>query len=106
MQNNELASNSLRSEKMSASLKLSIFTLWCLCLLTAFGVVYSTFESRQSIQALEELRREAIGLKVSAGKYQLEKSSLGAYPRIETIALKKLNMLLPESAETVLVIRE
>lgn len=86
--------------------KLTLFVIWVFCLVSAIAVVFSTFESRVHIQKLEELRREEIGLKVSAGQFQLEKSSLASYPRVEAIASDKLQMILPRSGETVLVVRE
>lgn len=79
---------------------------WMAILVTGFSVIYVTYESRQFTQQLEELRREAINLKVSSGQYRLEKSSLASYPRVESIASEKLNMFLPKSGETVLVVKE
>ncbi len=91
---------------VSFVMMLFFLALWVLSLVSALGVVYTTYESRRAVQEIEELRREAIGLRVSTGKYLLEKSALGAYPRIETIAHEKLNMFTPISEKTVLVIRE
>ncbi|MFT7560523.1 MAG: cell division protein FtsL [Flavobacteriales bacterium] len=79
--------------------------LWLLCLGSAFSVVYSTFESRKSIQVLESLRREENALRVESGQYQLEKSSLGSYPRVEEIARGELNMTAPKNKETILIFK-
>ncbi len=84
----------------------ALFVLWAVSLISALAVVYSTYQSRQAVQALESLRREAIGLKVSQGRFELEKSALGAYPRVESIAQEKLEMRSPPTAQTVLVTRE
>lgn len=84
----------------------SFVCLWLLSLGTALSVVFSTFESRQSIHALETLRREAVELKVSAGQFRLEKSALAAYPRIESVAKEKLHMSVPETQSTILIVRE
>ena len=86
--------------------KLSLVSLWLMCLCSAVAVVFISFQSRQYTELLEELRREEIGLKVSSGQYQLERSSLASYPRIESIAAEKLKMNSPKSNETVLVVRE
>ena len=91
---------------LSAMIKFALMMLWVLSIVSALMVVYSTYESRRSVQMLEELRREAIGLRVSSGKFQLEKSALGAYPRVAKIAQDKLKMSTPVSAKTVLVVRE
>lgn len=83
-----------------------LILLWLLSLVTAMSVVYTTFDSRKSVQRLEELRQEAIGLRVSSGQYKLEKSSLASYSRVESLAVEKLNMSVPESTKTVLVLRK
>lgn len=93
------------SEKPRSIFSVLFFACWILCVCSAFGVVYSTFETRKATQELEELRREAAGLKVVSGQYLLEQSSLGAYSRVETIATKKLRMLRPGPEHTVLVAR-
>lgn len=84
---------------------LCMLTCWTFCVGSAFGVVYSTFESRHATHQLEELRREAAGLKVVAGQYLLEQSSLAAYSRVEGIAKQELGMLDPAAEQTVLVVR-
>lgn len=91
--------------KGAVFLRILFLLLWVFCLGSAIGVVYSTHQSRVNTQALEELRREEIGLRVSAGQFRLEKSSLASYPRVETIATENLNMGIPLSSETVLVVR-
>jgi len=83
-----------------------VVVLWLFCVGSAFGVVYSTYESRKATQALEELRREASGLKVESGQFLLEKSSWSAYSRVEELANKKLKMVVPDMEKTVLVYKE
>ncbi|WP_370981287.1 cell division protein FtsL [Agaribacterium sp. ZY112] len=77
--------------------------LWVLTLFSGLAVVYSTYVSRIKTQELESLRREGLALKVSAGQYKLELSSLASYSRIETLAEAKLEMTPPEPSKTVLV---
>ena len=93
------------ADRVKPLFSILFFTCWMLCVCTALGVVYSTFETRKSTQQLEELRREAAGLKVISGQYLLEQSSLGAYSRVEKIASGKLSMVRPGPEHTVLVIR-
>jgi len=83
----------------------TLFACWIFSVVSAFGIVHSTFETRKATQELEELRREAAGLKVVSGQYLLEQSSLGAYSRVEKIARKTLNMTLPGPEQTVLITR-
>ena len=80
--------------------------LWLLATVSAIGVVYSTHETRKATQTLDALRREASGLKVMSGKYLLEKSSWSAYSRVENVAMKELNMQLPQPQDTVLISKE
>lgn len=92
------------SGKAALSLLLALF--WMLSLASALGVVYSTYESRQAVQKLEELRRQSAGLKIISGQYLLEKSSWAAYSRIEDMAQDKLKMFVPESEKTILVYKK
>ncbi len=85
---------------------LLLVSLWLSSVGSAIGVVYSTYESRKATQELEELRREASGLRVISGQYLLEESSLSAYSRVEQVALGDLNMVLPKTEKTVLVFRK
>ncbi|MFL0810580.1 MAG: cell division protein FtsL [Agarilytica sp.] len=80
-------------------------TLWLTGVGSAMGVVYSTYESRKATQELEELRREASGLKVVSGQYLLERSSFSAYSRIEKVAMGELEMVIPEIDNTVLIFK-
>lgn len=92
--------------KVSRFFQCAFGALWLVCLASALGVVYSTFMTRESVRELENLRSVAIELKVVSGQYQLERSSLGAYARIESIAKDDLSMSEPVAVETVLVARE
>lgn len=69
--------------------------LWIAIVLSSLGVVHTTFVTRQATQSLEELRKEAGDLQVSAGKYLLEKSTLAAYTRVEIEAETRLDMEVP-----------
>lgn len=80
--------------------------VWLASLGSAMGVVYSTFVTRESVRELENLHGAAIELKVVSGQYQLERSALGAYARIESIAKADLHMAAPSALDTVLVARE
>ena len=81
----------------------AVVVLWLLTLFSGLAVVFNTHSSRQKVQELELLRREDIALKVSAGQYQLELSSLAAYSRIESLASDRLSMQAPDPGRTVLV---
>jgi cell division protein FtsL len=91
--NPQTNSNSKPTRKMGLSVVCG--GLWVAALASAMGVVYSTFETRQATQQLEELRREAGALQVESGMFLLEKSSLAAYTRVEAEAESKLGMEVP-----------
>ncbi|WP_245929363.1 cell division protein FtsL [Agarilytica rhodophyticola] len=98
----------INKHKYSGKLALPILAimLWLFSVGSAMGVVYSTYESRKATQKLEELRREASGLRVMSGKFLLEKSSWAAYSRVEKIAFDELNMFVPENEKTILVYKK
>jgi len=91
---------------VSRFFKFGFVALWLACLVSAFGVIHSTFTTREAVRNLESLRRVAIDLKVESGKYQLERSTLGAFSRVESIATESLRMSAPQPVKTVLVVRE
>jgi len=96
----------MSKQQVGRFFKCSFMLVWLACLVSAFGVIYSTFTTRESVRELENLRRTAVDLRVESGKYQLEKSTLGAFSRVESIASQNLNMAAPEPMKTVLVVRE
>lgn len=104
--NRMIVDKSQSEVSVGALFKCVFLLVWALCFFSAIGVIYSTFESRTHTQVLEEMRRDEIGLRVSAGQFELEKSALASYPRVETIALEELGMSPPLSGATVLVVRE
>lgn len=99
--------NAIKQSQQGVSLFSLVFTLlWLASVVTAMGVVYSTYQSRKATQELESLRIEASGLQIMSGQYLLEKSSWSAYSRVEQIAAKQLKMVAPEPDKTVLVYRK
>lgn len=79
---------------------------WLSAVGSAMGVVHSTHEARKATQKLETLRREASTLRVTSGRFLLEKSSWSAYSRVEKIAFEELKMKLPETDKTILVYKK
>lgn len=97
---------SLAPKRNSMFMPMAVVTLWMLTLVSSISVIFSSFQSRQAMQELEDLRRAASGLQVESGQYLLERSALSSYSRIERIAQKDLNMKLPSADNTVLVYQE
>jgi len=99
-------SQNKNSDKPSVWGSVLFVFLWLACVASAMGVVYNAFVSRKATQELEELRRESNSLQVESGQYQLEKSTLAAYSRIEKIAVEDLGMSVPSTDKTVLVYKQ
>jgi len=93
-------------EPISLGIKLSIICLWFLCVISAISVIYATFNVREKIRYLEEIRRIETHHRVLSGQYQLEKSALAAYPRVEAIAEDQLGMVAPKTDETIFVVKQ
>ncbi len=80
-----------------------VLVLWSAVVFSSLLVVEKSFHARVAIQRLEILRKEGAELQVETGQLMLEKSSLVAYSRIETKAVKGLGMYVPQVEEIVIV---
>lgn len=98
------ADNSMQPNRRG--LTLAVAVLWVLVLLSALAVIASTHQTRQRVDRLDTLRREASELQVVWGQYMLEKSTWAAYGRVERLAREELNMHLPEEDDIVMVVHE
>lgn len=77
--------------------------LLLLVIATALGVVYSSFKSRQLFSELQRLDREAIHLEEDWGRLLLEQSTWASPARIEQLARTRLDMVVPQSQDMVLI---
>ncbi len=77
--------------------------LWSAVLASALAVVRTAHLTRQKVNQLEVLRREANQLHVQWGQYLLEQSAWSAYGRIEKEATEKLHMVVPRGEQLVMV---
>jgi len=82
---------------------LALAGVWMLVLLSAYGLVWTTHDSRQKVNQLESMRRQAAELHVEWGQYLLEQSAWAAYARIEQLAVQRLDMAIPDPDKIVLV---
>lgn len=85
---------------------LAIAVLWVLVLVSALAVVASTHQTRNKVDRLETLRRDAAELQVVWGQYMLEQSTWAAYSRVERLAREELGMVLPRFDDIVMVTHE
>ncbi len=70
---------------------------------SALAVVYVKFESRVLFVALQGLGQAQDRMDVEWGQLQLEQSTWAAHGRIERLASKRLQMVLPEADQIVVV---
>ncbi len=70
---------------------------------SALGVVFSTHESRKLFVELQALQKVRDDMNAQWGRLQLEQSTWATHSRIERIANKKLDMVIPPSGAVVIV---
>ncbi|MEY4590310.1 MAG: hypothetical protein RL497_2386 [Pseudomonadota bacterium] len=71
--------------------------LWLACMASALAVVHQSHQARKATAKLENTRRELNTLQVESGQLLLEKSSVAAYARVESVAGEQLNMVNPSN---------
>ena len=86
--------SSLRKEQLIT------FTLLCLALVSAISVAFSVHSTRQNVGKLRVQSQSNDELELEWEMLQLELSTLGGYSRIETQAVKKLKMSMPNNKQT------
>lgn len=94
-----LFSGQLFAIKLSKQLWL-VLILMFLVLLSSLTVVYTTNEYRSNFSQLQSLQQQAHHLQLQWGQLLLEQASLAAPARVETLAIQKLQMRLPEDKQT------
>ncbi|MCB1827928.1 MAG: cell division protein FtsL [Coxiellaceae bacterium] len=72
-------------------------------LLSAFGVVYAKDLNRRLFIQYQGLQREAQGYQVQWSKLLLEQGAWSTQSRIQRLAQKQLNMVIPTSRKVVFV---
>jgi len=98
--------NQQPTASQSAGVTVAVAVLWVLVLVSALAVVASTHQTRNQVDRLETLRRDAAELQVVWGQYMLEQSTWAAYSRVERLAREELDMLLPRVEDIVMVVHE
>ena len=67
-------------------------------------VIKAKHQSRQLFVELEELNRERDRWQIDWGRLQLEQSTWGTHPRIESLASQRLNLASPRPDEVVVIV--
>jgi len=71
--------------------------------LSALAVVYAKFQSRILFTELQGLSKAQDRMDIEWGQLQLEQSTWAAHGRIERMAYQRLQMVLPEAGQIVVV---
>ena len=74
-----------------------------LVLISSLGVVYSKHQSRKLFINLDTLKKQRDEMNVEWGRLQLEQSTLATHGQIERIAKNRLNMIIPEYEQVLIV---
>jgi cell division protein FtsL len=77
--------------------------LFVFVMVTAIGVVYSKHKTRKLFVELQVLKKEVVSLNTEWGRLQLEQSAWSDHGRIEQIARKKLDMVIPEAEQVAFI---
>ncbi|HEX5339944.1 MAG TPA: cell division protein FtsL [Gammaproteobacteria bacterium] len=72
-------------------------------LLSAFAVVDARHENRVLFAQLQQLRQQRDALNVEWGQLLLEQSTWSTHARVEQMATQKLDMVLPQHVEIVVM---
>jgi len=80
-----------------------IFSLAAAVVISCVWVIKAKHQSRQLFVELESLNRERDRLQIDWGRLQLEQSTWATHPRIESLALQRLNLDTPRPDEVIVV---
>ncbi|MET0280589.1 MAG: cell division protein FtsL [Steroidobacteraceae bacterium] len=75
-----------------------VVLLWCAVLGSAAGTIYTRHRARELFVELERLHRQRDQLDINWGQLQLEQSTWSAHAFVESVATRRLNMVLPDPA--------
>lgn len=71
--------------------------LWLLAVvISALAVVFSKYQSRMLFSEVQRLERKLDAYEVEWGQLQLEQKTWAEHSRIEQLARKRLNMVVPD----------
>jgi cell division protein FtsL len=84
---------------------ITLLILTGLVLISAFAVIDAKHESRKRFAQLQALEKERDKMDVEWGQLQLEQSTWATHSRVEQIARKQLQMVIPDTKSIVIVKR-
>lgn len=87
---------------MMESKRLTVI-LWLMIVVTSFGVIKSSHESRVLFIEWQQLLEKTQEYEVEWGQLLIEKSTLASYAGLENIAKDELKMVFPTRKQIVIV---
>jgi len=78
---------------------LLVMVFAAVCVMSAMALVYTKHEARKLFIELEALTRERDELNIEWGQLQIEQSTWATHARIEQVAVDRLSLVRPQSAE-------
>ena len=78
-------------------------TLWILIVISSFGVIKSSYDSRVLFIEWQELLEKSQAYEVEWGQLLIEKSTLASYANLENMAKEELKMVFPTRKQIVVV---
>ncbi len=73
--------------------------LWCMALASATWVVHTRHKARELFVELERLNKQRDALEIEWGQLQLEQGTWSSHAYVEQVAVGRLGMAEPRSAE-------
>ena len=80
-----------------------VATIALLVVLSAISVIYSTYKTRKLVAEFQQLQNMRNDMEVEWGQLLLEQSTWGSFNRVERLASKRLEMIVPEPNKIVMV---
>lgn len=77
--------------------------LWFLIVISSFGVIKSSYDSRVLFIEWQELLGKSQAYEVEWGQLLIEKSTLASYANLENMAKEELKMVFPTRKQIVVV---
>ena len=88
---------------MDRATSIKLVLLWLAVVCSAVAVAHYSHLCRHTYGQLTAMQREANQLQVDYGRYLLEQSAWGSLQRVESMAVDRLGMQMPQADEIVMV---
>jgi len=83
--------------------RIAVVLLGLAVLVSAMSVIYAKHENRKYFVELQSLQNQRDEMEIDWGRLQLEQGAWATHGRIEQLARKRLDMIIPPSQSVVIV---